>query len=485
MALARNGADAFTQNKILYYYEQFAAGRYQRLPFFPDGMKVIRSLRQIRRQLQQQQQHQQQQPQQEQLQQQQQEQKLSQRYYCKNPSTFGVGAYQYYSKRSSIFFKNNYRPSFQGNIIPMRYKLNYRSTVIGNICKNVKHYYDQETRRDVAIKCSPVGIVNETLQQWGVTIETKIAFLLRMGLNRNIIRQIACHKTNSTFLSVMEMALGGNFSDFTFKPESRDTETIKSLFFQIALGIEYMHNKCGIAHLDLKLENIVLDTKYECVKICDFDKSHLLVPDMSRLDKNSPDHLSALRRYQFNKEVLKVDIGKFEYYLEQEVDSVSVENELKGMRDVMSDLLNPNIDYSCVPYKRMTEAFGTFAYMSPYMLSRVPWDPRSADIYSLGVILFVLLTEVRNLGTVPDDLDPFNYYKEHTAVKLLNKGGYKLDSEALDLLHNMVTWHDKDRFTIKQVLQHPWFGNMYIKECQRRRQDSRNEAKDDDNVDVK
>ena len=43
----------------------------------------------------------------------------------------------------------------------------------------------------------------------------------------------------------------------------------RSLFAQILLGLHFMHHSCGLAHLDIKLENIVLDDKY-MLKLIDF-----------------------------------------------------------------------------------------------------------------------------------------------------------------------------------------------------------------------
>lgn len=42
-----------------------------------------------------------------------------------------------------------------------------------------------------------------------------------------------------------------------------------TLFMQVLFGVHYMHESCGIAHFDIKLENIVVDQKFN-LKLIDF-----------------------------------------------------------------------------------------------------------------------------------------------------------------------------------------------------------------------
>jgi serine/threonine protein kinase len=49
----------------------------------------------------------------------------------------------------------------------------------------------------------------------------------------------------------------------------RNESLCHALFFQILSGMDYMHRQCGLAHYDLKLENIVVDGHFG-VKIIDF-----------------------------------------------------------------------------------------------------------------------------------------------------------------------------------------------------------------------
>lgn len=52
-----------------------------------------------------------------------------------------------------------------------------------------------------------------------------------------------------------------------------DIKLARTLFHKLISGIEYLHNR-KVAHLDLKLENLLVGKDYE-LKICDFDCSFI------------------------------------------------------------------------------------------------------------------------------------------------------------------------------------------------------------------
>jgi serine/threonine protein kinase len=60
----------------------------------------------------------------------------------------------------------------------------------------------------------------------------------------------------------------------------------KSLFHQLLDDVEFLHNKVGVAHLDLKLENILVAENFQ-LKLCDFGFYEEL---KSRVCKNRGTH---------------------------------------------------------------------------------------------------------------------------------------------------------------------------------------------------
>mmetsp|Transcript_41786 Transcript_41786/g.37212 ORF Transcript_41786/g.37212 Transcript_41786/m.37212 type:complete len:202 (-) Transcript_41786:252-857(-) len=72
---------------------------------------------------------------------------------------------------------------------------------------------------------------------------------------------------------LFDLAPYGDFFDLNKKIKNDTNEKIARTFFhQLIEGIEYLHSR-GIAHLDLKLQNLLLGEDYE-LKITDFDMSY-------------------------------------------------------------------------------------------------------------------------------------------------------------------------------------------------------------------
>lgn len=67
----------------------------------------------------------------------------------------------------------------------------------------------------------------------------------------------------------MEFCRNGDLFDLVKKTGKLSEGLAKNLFHQLLDGIEFLHNNVGVAHLDLKLENILVSDAFE-LKLCDF-----------------------------------------------------------------------------------------------------------------------------------------------------------------------------------------------------------------------
>jgi len=108
------------------------------------------------------------------------------------------------------------------------------------------------------------------------THENIISYVPNMRFNT---QAFDCH-----FLPI-EYAPFGDFFDLIFSQELHNEKLIRTYFRQLVLGVEHLHSN-GIAHLDLKLENLLIGNDY-LLKIADFDQSQILMEE-NLLYRGSP-----------------------------------------------------------------------------------------------------------------------------------------------------------------------------------------------------
>lgn len=96
---------------------------------------------------------------------------------------------------------------------------------------------------------------------------------------------------------------------------------------------------------------------------------------------------------------------------------------------------------------------GTPMYMSPEIILGGKYDAPCADIWSCGVMLYVMLC-----GRYPFDRSTPNY-----AVRVM-QGEYEpidpnlhLSGSVIDLMNRMLRPNPKDRITVDEIFRHPWF----------------------------
>lgn len=200
--------------------------------------------------------------------------------------------------------------------------------------------------------------------------------------------------------TVMELAPYGDFYEVIMSQKVNiDEKLARTYFHQLMEGVEYLHS-VGVAHLDLKLDNLLLGPGYR-LKIGDFDQAYV-----------------------------------------------------KG---------EPTI------YSR-----GTVCYRAPELAQRACKNVEAADIYSAGIILFLLMSN----GTLPySELDkgkgmelysllvnhPKKFWERH--CKIQKKDNEFFSDDFRRLFGAMVRPNPKERPSIKQVKESKWYtGEIYSEE---------------------
>jgi serine/threonine protein kinase len=182
--------------------------------------------------------------------------------------------------------------------------------------------------------------------------------------------------------------------DRDWKP-MKDKEA-KSLFKQLLQALIYSH-KQGIVHHDIKLENVLLNSKKEKVKLIDF-----------------------------------------------------------GLCEPVTD---------CT--KLSQRWCGSFDYVSPEILQKIPYSGCKSDVFSLGVILFSML-----FSQLPFDFkervhEVVYRNRPHPSLKFPVRDEetnieFQVNELAKDLLTKMLEPDPKNRISLEDIPKHPWIKKASI-----------------------
>jgi len=108
----------------------------------------------------------------------------------------------------------------------------------------------------------------------GSTQYQKEKLMLKLS-HPNIIQSFPMKCDRTDFYGLLTEYIGnGDFFELVTSGAISSETLVRTYFHQLIQGVEYMHNQ-GLAHLDLKLENLMAGSNYE-MKIIDFDQAQSL-----------------------------------------------------------------------------------------------------------------------------------------------------------------------------------------------------------------
>ncbi len=221
-----------------------------------------------------------------------------------------------------------------------------------------------------------------------------------VGVHRNIIEFFDTGENVDWTWIAMELAEGGDLFD-KIEADAGVTEDIAHVYFtQLINAVGYMHSK-GVGHRDIKPENVLLSADGD-LKLADFG-------------------MATLFEYH-GKRKMAVTLCGSPPYVAPEVLSCSSQGEKKGA-GYSADL---------------------------------------ADIWSCGVVLFVLLAGNTPWSKPTEGLDEYgqpNEFSEYIATKgrPTDELWQGLPVEVLSLLRGMMKIGTTSRFSLEDVRRHPWF----------------------------
>lgn len=160
------------------------------------------------------------------------------------------------------------------------------------------------------------------------------------------------------------------------------------------------------------------------------------------------------------------DAGRF--FLTQMLDVLTylqsknvVHRDLKLENILVDDLLNMKVaDFGFATFKKINKLQsyrGTMTYMAPEIKEGKTYDGRQIDIFSTGVILFIIVQGIFPFKEAKKDEYFYNMILTGNLDTYWKKvGGQSLSSEFKDLILKIFSFDGKQRPTLEEIKQHPW-----------------------------
>ncbi|XP_075210387.1 testis-specific serine/threonine-protein kinase 3-like [Lycorma delicatula] len=98
---------------------------------------------------------------------------------------------------------------------------------------------------------------------------------------------------------------------------------------------------------------------------------------------------------------------------------------------------------------------GSIAYAAPELLKGRPYDPKCSDIWSLGVVLYVMLNQC--MPFVDTDLKTLYDIQMDSKWSFRSRVASRLSEDVIILVHGMLRPDTATRFLINDVVNNPWF----------------------------
>jgi serine/threonine protein kinase len=276
----------------------------------------------------------------------------------------------------------------------------------------------------------------------------------------NIIRLLEVGEASSRIHVIMEHASGGTLLDYVRKKKRLTEPEARGCLRQVLVGLAYCHSQ-GVIHRDIKLENLLLNANRE-MKIIDFGLSAILVR-MARclcpkiLDAFTVPVLQAMVEWTSASAALflllsterKRKRNSKPFFL-RTTTPLPAENYSLSQRSLQPKPTStnqfPNPLFQ-VPGRKLRVHCGSPSYAAPEIVSRQLYDGPPVDVWSLGVVLFAMIT-----GYLPFHSSGSN--KDELCQRIIS-GVYKtpdwISDESRDLLRGMLTTDPRRRLTVEQV----------------------------------
>ena len=138
-----------------------------------------------------------------------------------------------------------------------------------------------------------------------------------------------------------------------------------------------------------------------------------------------------------------------------------VHRDLKLENILVDDNVNLKVaDFGFATYKKINKLSsyrGTMTYMAPEIKEGKTYDGKQIDMFSTGVILFIIVQGIFPFKEAKKDEYFYNLIINGKLDQYWDKvGGKTLSSEFKDLILKMFSYDPSKRPTIEELKSHPW-----------------------------
>lgn len=236
--------------------------------------------------------------------------------------------------------------------------------------------------------------------------------IMRRLRHDSIVQLLSFTESDEHCFLVMELLNGGELFEQIVQLTYLSEPLARHVILQVAHGIRYMHEECGIVHRDIKPENLLFDS----LEIIPSENPIKRPYDEDKMDEG------VFRDGIGGGGIGRVKIADF------------------GLSKIVWE---ENTKTPC----------GTVGYAAPEIVKDEQYS-KSVDMWALGCVLYTLLC----------GFPPFYDESIKTLSEKVSKGEYSflspwwddISDSAKDLVSHLLTVDVSKRFTIDQFLAHEW-----------------------------
>ncbi|CEP12073.1 hypothetical protein [Parasitella parasitica] len=236
--------------------------------------------------------------------------------------------------------------------------------------------------------------------------------IMRNMQHRNIVRLVQFSESDEYYFLVLELCKGGELFHRIVQLTYFSEDLARHVIVQVAEGIRYLHEECGVVHRDIKPENIL----FEPIPVIKRDNVENPFGDEDKEDEG-----------EFTEGVGGGGIGV-------------VKLADFGLSKVIWD------NSTLTPC-------GTVGYTAPEIVRDQKYS-KSVDMWAIGCVLYTILC-----GFPPfydESIRALTHKVARGEYTFLSPWWDPISASAKDLIRNLLTVDPEKRYTIEEFFKHPW-----------------------------